>query len=264
VAVQPGLTSIYATHGLPQPYAFKASNLDPDTLSYDEAMADTDRDLWIAAAKKEIKLLEDHGTWTKVDASKATSQILPSQWVFCRKRTPDGNVNSHKGRTVARGDLEQGVFQTFAPVVAWSTVRFFLILSLILDWYTCSIDFSSAFVQAALEKLVWLHIPRGFQSEREGQTILKLNKSIYGLSVVPKLWYEHLFKALKEDGFIASKFDPCLLFKKDMMRVVYVDYVGISAKQQEDVDTMVERLRKKGFELIREGSFSEFLGIKFE
>jgi hypothetical protein len=264
VAVQPGLTEIYSTNGFSQPYAFKASNSDPDTLSYDEAMSDVDRDLWILAAKKEIKSLEDHGTWTEVDVSEATSRILPSQWVFRRKRTPDGTVKSHKGRTVARGDLEQGVFQTYAPVVAWSTVRLFLILSLILGWYTCSIDFSSAFVQASLEKSVWLHIPRGFQSNREGKTILKLNKSIYGLSVAPKLWYEHLFKALKEDGFVASKFDACLLFKKDMMLVVYVDDVGISAKRKEDVDEMVARLRKKGFELTREGSFSEFLGIKFE
>jgi hypothetical protein len=155
-----------------------------------------------------------------VDASNPTSRILPSQWVFCRKRTPNGNVKSHKGHTVARGDLEQGVFQTFAPVVAWSTVWFFLILSLILDWYTCSIDFSSAFVQTTLEKLAWLHIPRGFKSERSGKTILKLNESIYGLLVAPKLWYEHLFKALTEDGFVASKFNPCLLFKKDMMLVV--------------------------------------------
>jgi hypothetical protein len=139
-----------------------------------------------------------------------------------------------------------------------------LVLSLVLDWYTCSIDFSSAFVQATLEKSVWLHVPRGFQSERTGKTILRLNKSIYGLSVAPKLWYEHLFKALKEDGFVVSKFDSCLLFKKDMMLVVYVDDVGISAKRKQDVDEMVERLRKKGFELTREGTFSEFLGIKFE
>jgi hypothetical protein len=165
---------------------------------------------------------------------------------------------------VARGDLEQGVFQTFAPVVAWSTVRLFLVLSLVLDWHTCSVDFSSAFVQAALEKSIWLHVPRSFQSGREGKTILRLNKSIYGLSVAPKLWYEHLLKALKEDGFVVSKFDPCLLFKKDMMLVVYVNDVGISAKRKQDVNEMVERLRKKGFELTREGSFSEFLGIKFE
>jgi hypothetical protein len=228
VATQPGLTAIYDLNGITQSYAFKASKSDPDILSYDEAMVDVDRELWIEAAKKEIKSLEEHGTWTEVDASEATSRILPSQWVFKRKRTPDGNVKSHKGRTVARGDLEQGVFETYAPVVAWSTVRLFLILSLVLDWCTCSIDFSSAFVQAVLKKEVWLHIPRGFKSGCQGKTILRLNKSIYGLSVAPKLWYGHLFKALRAVGFVDSKLDPCLLFKKDMMLVVYVDDVVTS------------------------------------
>jgi hypothetical protein len=229
-------------------------------------MVNVDRDLRIAAAKKEIKSLEDHGTWTEVDAWEATSRIPPSRWVFKRKRSPDENLKSHKWRTAARGDLEQGVFQTFAPVVAWNTVRFFLILSLVFDWHTCcSIDFSSAFVQAALEKSVWLHAPRGFQSKNEGKTILRLNKSVCGLLVAPKLWHEHLlFKALNEDGFIASKFDPCLHFKKNMMLVVCVDDVEIAAKRKEDVDEMVTRIKKKGFELTHKGSFLEFLGIKFE
>ena len=52
-------------NGITQSYAFKASNSDPDTLSYDEAMADVDRELWIVAAKNEIASLEDHGTWTE-------------------------------------------------------------------------------------------------------------------------------------------------------------------------------------------------------
>jgi predicted RNA binding protein YcfA (HicA-like mRNA interferase family) len=190
--------------------------------------------------------------------------VLPSQWVFKRKRTPDGNIKSYKGRTVARGDLEEGVFDTYAPVVAWSNVRFFLVLSLILKWNTCSIDFSSAFVQAKLEKAVWLHLPRGFKSTWTGKTCLKLNKSIYGLSVAPKLWHEHLFKALEQDGFVPSKYDPCLLFKKGMMLVVYVNDVGIAAKGPEYVDDLIKRLRNQGFQLTREGSFSEFLGIKFE
>jgi hypothetical protein len=188
VATQPGLTATYDLNGITQPHAFKASKSDPDILSYDKAMVDVDRELWTEAAKKEIKSLEEHGTWTEVDASEAASRIMPSQWAFKRKRTPDGDVKSHEGRTAARGDLEEGVFETHAPVVAWSTVRLFLILSLVLDWHACSVDFSSAFVQAVLKKQVWLHIPRGFRSGRQGKTILQLCKSVYGLSVAPKLW----------------------------------------------------------------------------
>jgi hypothetical protein len=93
VVTQPGLTAICDLNGITQPHAFKASKSDPDILTYDEAMADADRELWTEAAKKEIKsLLEEHGTWTEVDASEAASRILPSQWAFKRKRTPDGDV----------------------------------------------------------------------------------------------------------------------------------------------------------------------------
>jgi hypothetical protein len=163
VVEQPEFASIYSANGLSPPYAFKASNSDPDTLSYEKAMKDVDKSKWIAAAEKEIKSLEDQNTWTEVDISDATSRVLPSQWVFKRKRTPDGNIKSYKGRTVAKRDLEEGGFDTYAPVVAWSSVRFFLVVSLILEWNTCSIDFSSVFVQAKLEKAVWLHLPQGFK-----------------------------------------------------------------------------------------------------
>jgi hypothetical protein len=87
VATQPGLTAMYDLNGITQPHAFKASKSDPDILSYDKAMADVDREVWIEAAKKEIKSLEEHGTWTEVDASEAASRILPSQWVFKCKVT---------------------------------------------------------------------------------------------------------------------------------------------------------------------------------
>ena len=138
-------------------------------------------------------------------------------------------------------------------------------LSLVLDWHACSVDFSGASIQAALWKSAWLCTPCGFQSKRDGKTIFRLNKSICGLAGAPKLWWEHLFKALKEGGFVVSKFDPCLLFKKDAVLVPCINNVGISAsKLKQDVDEKVERLRKKGLELTRKGTFSEFLGIKFE
>jgi hypothetical protein len=82
VADQPGFTAIYEINGTTQPCAFKASHSDPDTLSYDEAMADVDRELWIKAAKKEIKSLEDQGTWTEVDISEATSKFCPLNGCF--------------------------------------------------------------------------------------------------------------------------------------------------------------------------------------
>jgi hypothetical protein len=47
-----------------------------------------------------------------------------------------------------------------------------------------------------------------------------------------------------------------------MMLVCFVDDVAISAKNPQEIDELIERLRKKGFELTREGTLHEFLGIK--
>ena len=250
--------------GIPMPFAFKAAPSDPDTLSYDEAMRDADADKWLDAAESEIRSLEGKGTWVEVPVTQAQTKILPGTWVFRRKRTPDGQIKKYKARYCVRGDLQEGEFETFAPVVAWSTVRFFLVFSLTFGWTTCSIDFANAFVQAPLHDPVWIHLPRGFRSGKKQAVCLKLLKSLYGLSTAPRLWHQHLFATLLELGFKQSLFDQCLLCKPGIMIVCYVDDAGIAAKDPSLIDALIQQLLDRGFELTKEGSFSEFLGIKFK
>jgi hypothetical protein len=261
-----GSYNMFYENGLSTPFAYgSTTSTDPDTMGWDEAMRDTDRDLWLIAAQQEISALEDHGVWEEVDIDDAQGrQILPGTWVFRRKRSPDGEIRKYKARWTLRGDLEKEVYDTYAPVVAWSTVRIFLVLSMTLGWETCSIDFANAFVQAKLDRAMWAHLPRGFASTRPGRTCLRLIKSIYGTRIAPKLWFEHLFTAFFDMGFIQSKLDPCLLFKKDIMIVVYCDDCGIASKETKEIDNLIKDFERRGFQLTREGSFSEFLGIKFE
>jgi hypothetical protein len=135
---------------------------------------------------------------------------------------------------------------------------------MLMNWVTVSVDFSNAFVQAKLDDPIWMHLPRGFKSNRPGRTCLKLVKSLYGLNIAPKLWYEHLFRGLKAEGFVPSQNEPCLLTRNGMMIVVYVDDAGIAARSEEEIDSFIESMRKQGFELKKEGTFNEFLGIKLE
>ena len=48
-----------------------------------------------------------------------------------------------------------------------------------------------------------------------------------------------------------------------MLIVLYVNDAGVCAKNEYDINELIHRLTKCGFELTRKGSFSEFLGIKF-
>jgi hypothetical protein len=80
--------------------------------------------------------------------------------VFQRKRDPQGNITKWKARWVLRGDLQDVDFDTYASGVAWSTVRIFLVLSLILQWFIKALDFNNAFVQAAINHDVYAYLPR--------------------------------------------------------------------------------------------------------
>ncbi len=166
----------------------------------------------------------------------------------------------------------------------------FLVLSLTLGWQTCSIDFSSAFVQANLTDPVWIHMPRGFKSDKpsDQRTCLRLVKSLYGLSVAPCLWYQHICEALLLQGLKQSATDSCLLYSKTIisealllqglkqsatdschlysktiMIVLYVDDLGIAYCDKKDLDKLLQDLTVLGLEFTCEGNFTDFLGIKF-
>ena len=249
------------------PFVAKANTKDPDLYNWDQAMASEHKEEFLKAATNEIQGLVEKGTWTEVPKSEAKSSIVPNIWVFKTKRAPSGEFKKFKGRLCLRGDRQEDTGRdNFSPVAAWSTVRLFLVVALILGWITLTIDFESAFVQSKLpaDEPVWMHMPRGFKSSLGNDYCLHLNKSLYGHRRAPQLWFQHSSKAFKKIGLVQSKFDPCLWFGKDIMVVQYVDDCGIAAPNMERIDQFIEDLRKQDLQLTKEESFAEFLGIDFK
>jgi len=118
-----------------------------------------------AAAANKIKQLEEKGCWVDCQKSEAHTkgqQIIPCTWVFRIKRSPDGKIIKQKGRICVRGDLMTVDAESYAPVVAWSTIRFFLCLAMKLNWKTVSVDWANAFIQAPLKEPMYMQTPRGF------------------------------------------------------------------------------------------------------
>jgi hypothetical protein len=54
------------------------------------------------------------------------------------------------------------------------------------------------------------------------------------------------------------------LYKKNLVVICYVDDLGLASPNMSIIDEFVATLESKGFELTRESTFSEFLGIKLE
>lgn len=247
-------------------HAFAAAQRDPDILTFDQAMNSPESDDWRAAMDREIQSLVNHGTWavvTQATATAADQRILPGTWTLRRKRRADGSVSKLKARWCVRGDLQEPVDNTYAPVVQWSTIRLLLYFSLFFGLITQSIDFSNAFVQAELKEDIFVHLPRGFASVNYIPVCLKLQKSLHGISQAPRLWFEHLKAKLLARGFVQSALDPCLFYRDDIVLLVYVDDVIIASRSQEAITRLIADLRTDS-ELTDEGPLSAILGIKVD
>ena len=73
---------------------------------------------------KEIETLVSIDVWEVVDRTDEIN-VIDSIWAFKLKRFPDGMVKKFKAWFCARGDqqLEEiDYFETYAPVVQWTTV----------------------------------------------------------------------------------------------------------------------------------------------
>ena len=167
-----------------------------------------------------------------------------------------------------RGDKQvHGIdyFDSYAPVVQWTTICHTLILAMLWNWETVQIDYTNAFAQVTLDEEIYMDMPHDFIPKYSNlNLILKLNKSIYGLKQVPLSWFEHLKTHLEQQGFVSSSADQCLFINqaKKIFVLVYIDDVVWVASDQTRINKVLDSLNKE-LEMTIEGDVKSFLGIEF-
>eukprot|EP00957_Ditylum_brightwellii_P075197 5714742-Ditylum_brightwellii.AAC.1 len=81
--------------------------------------------------------------------------IIESTWALKVKRFLDGSLKKRKARLCMHGDPkveEIDYFETYAPVVLWSTIRTVMTLTVNLGIKLQQVDYTNAFVQAELSE----------------------------------------------------------------------------------------------------------------
>ncbi len=100
----------------------------------------------------EMFTLESIEAWQVVDWEDEMN-IISSTWAFKCKRYPDGLIKKFKARFCARGDQQlKGInlFETYAPVVQWTTIRLMFILEILLGLKSMQGDVTCAFCMQIL------------------------------------------------------------------------------------------------------------------
>jgi hypothetical protein len=141
-----------------------------------EALTGPDRDKWIEAIKKEITNFMSRGVWKPVSRKKVVDEmkrtLISTKWIF-KKKTKQDNTIRHKARVVSRGFMQiPGVDYTesFAPVASDTAIR--VLISMFLyyhhtdkknKWDLEMFDVEAAFLNADLDKQVFIEWPQGMQ-----------------------------------------------------------------------------------------------------
>lgn len=251
------------------PLAFSARANAEDTPRWHEAMRSPDRQGFLDAMDNEMEQLIKMNAFVKVPRQKAIDEgkpIIDSTWAFRRKRYPDGSVKKLKARLCVRGDqmTDLNPFDTYSPVVAWSTIRLLLVLSILLNLKTVQVDYTNAFVQAKAEPGTYIEMPRAYQ---EKGFIYELKRNLYGQRDAPIKFFEHLKTGLEQRGFSQSANDRCLFISKNVLVLTYVDDCIFFSREQSHIDKLIEDLRDPTnkthipFTLNVESNYEGFLGI---
>jgi hypothetical protein len=192
--------------------------------------------------------------------------VLPSTWAFKIKHYPDGRVKKFKARFCAQGDRQkEGIdyFETWAPVVQWSTVQIVMILAIKMKLISVQCNITAAFVHGRVTEIIYVHQPRGFNRGKRDE-VLCLKRTLYGLKQLPQYFFHYLTECLIKQGLTALQFDPCLFISKLLNIIIYVDDILIYGRSDEEINDLIEGLKRDEITLHHKGTTEGYLGVDIQ
>ncbi|QRW09874.1 Retrovirus-related Pol polyprotein from transposon TNT 1-94 [Ceratobasidium sp. AG-Ba] len=241
-----------------------------DNPSYEDAMNGPERDKWLRAMQEEYDQLVQMKTF-ELTSPPSDKNIIQNKWVLTRKRDQDGNIARYKARLVAKGFTQipgQDFYDTFAPIAHLDSLR---ILCSLANWYNLDIhqlDVVSAFLNGELNEELYMRQIPGFDDGLG--TVLRLNRSLYGLKQAGHVWNKYLDAKLKSLGYSRLLTDSCVYrrIRRDGDGYFLVSFLAVHVDDCVLVTTphhtydAINELRQE-FDMRDLGELRHFIGIQF-
>jgi hypothetical protein len=272
---------------IPEEVNAYAAKIVPNVVDKDE--------LTLAQAKK---LTHEWPQWLEALRTELTSLIItnevfePVKWsdvpiekqnkifnlliLLKRKRDQHQEITKYKARLVMDGSRAQigvDVFDTYAPVIDYSTVRLLISLSFGNNWEMFHWDISVAFTNAKAEEETYVRFPDSFPADLfqgyKGGTIARLKRNLYGSKSAPKLWYNCLYQFVIELGFKSVAGHPCLFIRTTIVGGqiiiivigIFVDDLLVAGNSVKEINKLRERMNER-FILTDQGQLEYYLGVE--
>ena len=236
-------------------------------LSLKQADASKERDEWLEARLKHLKLIDEFDTYDLVDLPKG-SRPIPTKWVFAAKGKDEGFRKT--ARLVMLGFMQrEGVdfYETFSPVVRWGVVRLLLALWTVNDWPVAEkVDLKQAFNSTPIDVPMYVKQPPGYSVQGEGDKVWRIKKSLPGGRQCSRMLHLALKNLVMKAGFQQCVTEECVFIYRNkksismfIILVIWVDdmfffanYEGAHSK----IDAMCDDLRKAKYVIHRLGDIT--------
>ena len=198
------------------------------------------------------------------------------------KYDASGKLVKFKGRLVCNGKQQpKSTYdpnQSSSPTLNKRSMMVIANIAAFKDLHVCTMDISSAFVHADIDKEVYIKVDadvaklliqinpkyRDFLEKDDGLT-LRLNRALYGLIQSPVLWYFHFTKVLKSLGYKQLVSDKCVFVRNSTIIGLHVDDLLIATDSQEELHRLENKLRSSFLNVTVNHSVDsfEYLGVFF-
>ena len=185
--------------------------------------------------------------------------------------TGDGqvSVDKFKARLCAGGHRQHYLIdweEAFAPTVKLDSFRLLMSLVAQHNLDLTQIDFKSAFLHGKVENPVYMQMPKGLRTYKDGrEQVAKVIGNVYGLHQSSRVWFKLLRGWLVSYGFEQMQSDQCVYVyrkgNKFLILFSFVDDCGIITNCTELRRDFMKDLQKD-FEVDDMGNMHYFLGMK--
>ncbi|TPX50909.1 DNA-directed DNA polymerase [Synchytrium endobioticum] len=230
--------------------------------SYMEAADDPK---WEEAMAKEMESFRKHGVFSPVKYVNGM-KLVGGKWVYALKRCASG-LTSYKARYVAQGYSQRpglDYTQTYAPTTMTVTLRIVITIIASTGMNMHQLDVSTAFLHGDIDTDIYMKPPEGYKPEYSSDTVMKVNKSIYGLKQAGRMWNQKIHSVLIKIGLTATVSDPTIYYKiqenESTFLMLFVDDMLLASSSMASLEHIKSKLRES-FDIKDLGEANTFIGI---
>ncbi len=106
-----------------------------------------------------------------------------------------------------------------------------------------------------------MEIPKGFEINGDGDYVLQIYKNIYSQKQAGHIWNRHLVGKLKSIRFCQCQTKECVITRGKAIYILYMDDSILTGLDLQELDKIIEDMKKVSLDLTVKGDISDFLGI---